>query len=209
MKLSVFGGTGKTGLEILRQGLAAGHEISALARDPARLREFLPKVRVVKGDSFDSQAVEDAVAGSGAVLSALGHVGGSPPDLLSRSAANIVNAMRKQNVKRFVVLANRAARDPSDRPGLYNRLLLSLLIVFRGQMARDTVQEAKIVSESGLDWTIVRASLLTNGPLTKTYKVGASDRSAGTRISRANVADFMLSCAIRGSYVRAKPIISQ
>lgn len=209
MRLTVFGATGKTGHEILRQGVTAGHEISVLARDPSRLGEFLPKVRVVRGDSFDSPAVEDAVAGSEAVLSVLGHVSSSPPELLSRSVANIVNAMRNQNVKRLVILTNMAARDPADRPGLYNRLLLSLLSIFGGQMARDTAREAKIVFESGLDWTIVRASLLTNGPLTKSYNVGPFDRRARTRISRANVAEFMISCVVTSSYIRAKPVISE
>jgi len=209
LKITVLGATGKTGLEIVRQGLAAGHEISVLARDPQRLGEYLTKVRVVKGDSLDSDAIQNAILGSEAVLSALGQVRGSPPDLLSRSATSIVGAMKKQKINRLIVLANMGSRDPNDRPGLYNRLLLSLLTIFRGSMARDTANETRIISESGLNWTIARASLLTDGPLTKTYKVGSFDRSAGTRVSRGSVADFMISCAVNGNYIRAKPVISE
>lgn len=208
MKLTVFGATGQTGMEILKQGLAAGHEITAVVRDPVKLGEYRSKVRMVRGDSTDARTAEDAVLGADAVLSTLGHVAGSPHDLLSKSATNIVNTMDKGNVRRLVVLTNVAARDPSDRPGMYNRLLRTLLTLFRGQMAKDTADEAGIIAESALDWTMVRANLLTNGPLTKKYRVGAFDRNAGTRVSRADVADFMISCATEIKYVRAKPLIS-
>jgi len=209
MKLTVFGATGKTGKEIVRQALALGHEVTVVARDPAKLGEAASKVRVVQGDATDTQVAEQAVAGADAVLSVLGHVRGSPPDVLSKSVSNIVGAMKKENVRRLVVLTNVAARDSSDRPGLYNRLLLGLLTLFRGQMARDTAQEAKIISQSELNWTIVRANLLTDGLLTETYHVGEFDRKAGTRVSRANVAAFMIACATENKYIRAKPLISQ
>ncbi len=208
MKLTVFGATGRTGVEIVEQALALNHEVIAVVRDPAKLGEFQSKVRVVRGDSTDPRTAEDAVSGTDAVLSALGHAGDSSSDFFSRSASNIVQAMKIQNIKRLVVLTNVAAHDPSDRPGLYNRILLLMLKLSMGRIARDTAEEARIVSESGLDWTLVRANVLTNGPLTKKYRIGAFDRNAGTRISRADVADFMISCAIDGKYVRAMPLIS-
>ncbi len=207
MKLTVFGATGRTGTKVVRQGIAAGHEITAVAREPAKLGES--KVRALRGDSTNAKTAEEAVAGADAVLSTLGHVRGSPPDLLSKSASNIVSAMSKQNVKRLVVLTNAVARDPTDRPGLYNRLLLTLLTTFRGQMSWDTAEEARIISQSALDWTIVRAVRLTDGPMTKKYHAGPFDQSAGTRISRADAASFMISCATESKYVRAKPLISE
>jgi putative NADH-flavin reductase len=209
MKLTVFGATGKTGKEIVRQALAAGHEVTAVARDPAKLGEAASKVRIVQGDAMDMQVTEQAVAGADAVLSVLGHVKGSPPDVLSKSGSNIVGAMKKQNVRRLVVLTNIAARDSKDRPGLYNRFLRALLTLFRGQMARDTAEEAKIISQSDLDWTIVRASLLTDGPMTGKYHVGEFDKSAGTQVSRANVGAFVIDCATENKYLRAKPLISE
>jgi putative NADH-flavin reductase len=87
--------------------------------------------------------------------------------------------------------------------------LLVMLELFRGRMSRDTVEEAKIISNSGLDWTIVRANLLTNGPLTKKYRAGNFDQKAGTRVSRADVADFMISCCTDGKFVRARPLVSE
>jgi len=209
MKLTVFGATGQTGKEIVRQALEAGHEVTALVRDRAKLADMSSKVRIVQGDSMDIIAVEDSVAGTEAVLSVLGQVRNSPPDLLAKSAWNIVEAMKKRNVRRIVVLTNVAARDPSDHPSLYNRFLRALLILFRGPMARDTVREAQTISESGLDWTIVRASLLTNDPPSKKYRAGELDRKTGTRVSRANVAAFMIACVAENKYIRAKPVVSE
>lgn len=208
MKLAVFGATGQTGIQIVGQALAAGHEVTAVVRDPAKLGDFRMKVRMVKGDPIEARVVADAVAGADAVLSALGHGRNSPPDMLSKFARSAVGAMKEQNVHRLIVLTNVAARDPTDRPSLYNQFLRTLLTLFAGGMSRDTAEEARIISESGLDWTIVRANLLTNGPLTKRYKAGAFDPSAKARVSRADVADFMLSCAMENKFVRAKPLIS-
>jgi putative NADH-flavin reductase len=209
MKLTFFGATGQTGMEIVKQALSSGHDVTVVARDPAKLGEFKSKVKVIQGDSTDSQVAEQAVAGADAVLSALGHVGNSPPDLLSKSISSIIDAMKKQNVKRLIVLTNVAARDPSDRPSFYNRVLLTLFTLIRGKIAKDSAEEARIISESDLDWTIVRAILLTNGPLTKKYRIGPFETSAKTRISRVDVADFMISCIVEGKYVRAKPVISE
>ena len=209
MKLTVFGATGQTGREIISQALAFGHEVTAMARDPTKLADFNSKVRIVQGDSTNPVVVEEVVTGNDAVLSALGHVSGSPPDILTRSASNIIEAMKRQNVRRLIVLANAAARDPNDRPSFYNRFLQFLLTLSRRAMARDTAREAQIVSESGLDWTIVRANLLTNGPQTGRYYTGDFSGKARTRVSRADVAAFMITCVTENKFVRAKPVISE
>ena len=196
-------------MEIVKQALSAGHEVTAVARDPAKLGDFRTKVKVIQGDSTDSRVIEQAVAGADAILIALGHANNSPPDLFTKSVTAIIVAMKKLNVKRLVVLSNVAARDPSDRPNLYNRFLRGMLMLFLHGVAKDTVEEGKIISESDLDWTVVRANILTDGPLTRKYRAGPFDGSTKTRISRSDVADFMISCAVEGKYIRAKPVISE
>jgi len=207
MRIAVLGATGQTGMEIIKQALASGNEITAVARNPAKLGEFQSKVRVVQGDATDPKTVDEAVAGTDAVLCALGHAKGSPPDLFSKFASNAVASMPAHGVKRFVVLVNIAVKDPGDSPRLYHRFLRFLLNLTRSRMCKDTVEEAKIISESGLDWTIVRAVVLTNGPPSGKYRVGMLDHTAGTRISRADVANFMIACARESKYVRARPVV--
>jgi putative NADH-flavin reductase len=79
---------------------------------------------------------------------------------------------------------------------------------FNEPLWRDSRNAAKVVEESGLDWTLVRAPILTDGPKTGKYKVGALKGRISLRVSRADVASFMLSCALDGSHVREKPVIA-
>jgi putative NADH-flavin reductase len=208
VKLAIFGATGQTGMEIVKHALASGHEVTAVARTLAKLGEFQSKVKLVQGDVTDPNTVDEATAGVDAVLCALGHAKGSPPDLFSKSSSNIVTAMNSHGVKRLVVLANIAVRDPGDSPRLYHRFLRFLLTLTRSQMCKDTVEGARIISESGVDWTIARAVILTNDPPSGKYRTGMLDNNAGTRISRADVANFMIACAVGAKYVKAKPLIS-
>ena len=208
LRFAVLGATGLTGMEIVKQALAGGNEVTAVARNPAKLGEFQSKVRVVQGDVTDPKNVDQAVTGSDAVLGALGHAKGAPPDVLSRSASNIMTSMRDNGVKRVVVLTNIAVKDNGDNPKLYHRFIRLLLKLGRSQMYNDTIEEARIISETGLEWTLVRAIILSNGQLTGKYRLGELDHTAGGRVSRADVASFMIACAVESKYLRARPVIS-
>ncbi|HYB45389.1 MAG TPA: NAD(P)H-binding protein [Nitrososphaerales archaeon] len=207
-RVAVLGATGRTGREILRQALDKGLEVNALAREPSKLGELGERVSVVKGDATDPVAVGRLVAGSGAVLSALGLVKGSPPDLMASSCSNIAAAMKKEGVKRLVILTNTGVKDPADRPPVTQRLLRMGLRVLNDRLLSDTIKAAEVIEESGLDWTLVRAPILTDGPKTGHYRVGALASGMPLRVSRADVADFMLSCALDAMFVREKPVIA-
>ena len=193
---------------ILGQALEKGIEVTALARDPLKLGEFRNSVSTVQGSAADIEAVERVVAGNDIVLSALGLVHGSPPGLMTTSSSHMVAAMKRQGSKRLVILTNTAIEDPSDRTPLTHRVLRLVLKRFNEPLWRDSRNAAKVVEESGLDWTLVRAPILTDRPKTGKYKVGALKGRISLRVSRADVASFMLSCALDGSHVREKPVIA-
>jgi putative NADH-flavin reductase len=207
-RLAILGSTGGTGRQLLAQALGVGMEVVALARQPDKLIDFRGAVTVVQGSVTDAETVQRVVAGSSAVLSALGQVQGSPADLLTTSSINIVEAMKRQSVKRLVVLTNTAVEDPSDRPPTAQRLLRAVLIIGNDKLTRDSKDAARVISDSGLDWTVVRAPILTDGPRTGNYKVGPLVGGMPLRVSRADVADFMLSCVAEGKFVRERPVIS-
>jgi putative NADH-flavin reductase len=207
-RIAVLGATGRTGKEILSQALAQGLEVSSLARDPEKLGDFQKKTRVVQGDAADPLAVERVVEGSVAVLSALGLVHGSPKGLMTTSSANMVSAMKNQGVRRLVILTNTGIADPSDRPPVTQRVLRLILRRMNDPLWYDSIEAARVVAESGLDWTLVRAPILTDGPRTGRYRVGALASWVPLRVSRADVAEFMLSCATEGGFIQEKPVIA-
>jgi putative NADH-flavin reductase len=191
MKLTVFGATGGIGTQVVRQALDAGHEVVAVVRDPARLDVAArPELRVIRADVMDPDAIAPAVAGAGAVVSALGPRRGGPVTICSEGAHSILGAMDKTGVRRIVLVsANGAFTEPDD--GLVTRLIVKPLLqrILREGMA-DIRRMEQEVRASPAEWTLMRPPRLTNGARRR-YRT-AIDRHVGTSIARADVADAML-----------------
>jgi putative NADH-flavin reductase len=207
-RLTVFGSTGQTGRKIVELALDRGNHVTALVRHPASLRELAGRVDVVEGDVADTAAVDKAVLRSDAVLSALGHVKGSPRDLETAAMTNIVASMGRGGVRRLVVLSSSVVADPADKPTTSQSFTRWLVKTFRKEVYDDSMGKARVIQGSGLDWTIVRASILTNAQPTGKYRVGRMEKGAGVRIARGDVAGFMLKCATEAKYIRECPYIS-
>ncbi len=206
-RVAVFGATGRTGRQLLALARERGLQVNALARHPEDLGEFRGHVTVVEGSVTDPVAVEHTLERSAAVLSALGPRRDSPADLLSTASRNILAAMRKEGTRRVIVLTNTAIKDPSDRLPLAHKLLRLVLPVVNRRLVPDSLAAAQAMAESGVDWTLVRAPILTDGPRTGSYRVGALVRGMPLRVSRADVAEFMVSCVVDGRFVRERPAI--
>lgn len=206
-RLAILGATGRTGRLLLAQAKERGLEVNALARIPAELGDLRGTANVVEGSAIDPDAVERVVSGCSAVLCAIGQVRDSPADLLKRATLNMVDAMKKLGVKRLVILSNTAVEDPTDSPPLVQRMARVALAAVNGKLKQDSVGAAKVLAGSGLDWTLVRAPMLTDGPRTGRYRVGPLAKGMPLRVSRADVAEFMLSCAVEGKFVRERPVI--
>lgn len=208
MKIAVFGATGRTGRLLVEQALDGGYEVTALARDPVKLGRRHEGLRVVRGDVLDPATVEDVVAGSDAVISVVGHVGGSPEDLQTRAAENIVAAMKKHGVKRLVSLTGAGVRDPGDRPKLVDKVFGLALRVLQKAVLEDAARHAEVIKTSGLDWVIVRGPRLTEGPKKGEYRVGLVGTNSGTQISRADLAEFLLKQVATDDHLRQMPVVS-
>jgi putative NADH-flavin reductase len=193
MRLTIFGATGGTGTQLVRQALDAGHEVTTVVRDPAGLT--VPqhsRLRVVRADVMDPEAIVAAVEDADAVVSALGRRPGSgSARVCSNGVRSILAAMDKAGVRRLaVVSAAGAYNDPDD--GLVTRLLVKPLLqrLLREGFA-DTHEMDRDVQVSGTEWTIVRPPQLTNGRRRGRYRT-ATDHLVGRRISRADLADAIL-----------------
>jgi putative NADH-flavin reductase len=115
------------------------------------------RLKVVEGDVLDPKDVEQAVAGTGAVLSALGHTKTSSKYVLTEGTKNIVATMKEHGVRRLVSLTGAGVRDTKDEPKLVDRVIGSLLKLLQRDLLEDSIGQARVMKESGLEWVIVRA----------------------------------------------------
>jgi putative NADH-flavin reductase len=205
MRLLVFGASGNTGREIVRQSLARGHDVSAFVREPTKLESVSPAVRVIRGNVNDEGAVAAAIPGHDAVVSALGV--GTPlshdPEVIA-GVRHITRAMEHHGVRRLVYLSFIGVRESRHAVGFVLRYVAS--IPLRHEIADHEAKEDVIVA-SGLDWTIVRAPKLTNGARTERYRVGEdiSTLAPLPLLSRADVAHFILDEVAQPRFVRKAP----
>lgn len=211
MKLLIIGATGPTGRELVKQALGQGHEITVLVRDATKAA-FAPPVRMVVGNVLDAASLKAAVAGQDAVISALGSSPSGPfkePTMLTDGTRNLVAAMRAAGVDRLVLITGVGAGNSKGHgPWFYNGLIQPL--VLRGTYHDKTRQE-QVVRDSGLDWTLVRPAILTNGPGKGLPAVRALTTLAGIKagtIRRTDVAAFCLDELTGCRFLRQAPLIT-
>lgn len=205
--IAMFGATGKTGRRVLDRALAAGHEVRALVRDPGRV-VARPGLTVVAGDVLDSDAVGRTIAGSDVVLSLFGQVKGSPRTLQTDGTRLIVQAMKAHAVTRLVTLSGGGLRAPQDRPKPADRVIRTLLRLLSGHVLADAEGHLAVLQSSGLDWTVVRGPMLTENPGTGHYRVGWVGVDSSTRISRDDLAEFVLAQVDDPRFIGAMPFVS-
>jgi putative NADH-flavin reductase len=206
--IALFGATGKTGRLVLERALSAGYEVRALVRDPGKLATASGQLAVIKGDVLDADPVDQTVVGADVVLSLFGHVGGSPKGLQTHGTRLIVEAMHRHGVKRLVSLSGGGLRDQEDRPKFPDQVIRLLLRVMAGHVLADAEGHLRVLRDSGLDWTVVRAPRLLDTPATGSYRVGRVGVNASTKISRADFADFLLTQVEDRAYLRQMPFVS-
>jgi len=208
MKLLIFGSTGGTGRELVKQALEQGHSVTAYARNPAKIEDIKhSSLQVVRGDVLDPAGVEGAVAGQDAVLSTIG-AGAGRTTLREEGTRNIVAAMEKAGVQRLVCQSSLGIGDSRANLSIFTKYIV-VSVFLRHAFADHEGQEA-VVKQSSLAWTIVRPPHLTNGPRTGAYRHGFSptDTLIKGKISRADVADFMLKQLTDDTYLRQTPGVS-
>jgi putative NADH-flavin reductase len=194
MKLTIFGATGATGTRLVEQAIAAGHEVTAVVRDPARLAvPAQQQLGAVIADVLDPASISPAVADADAVLTAVAPPGTGPSTLRQDSTRSIIQAMQKTGARRLLAISGSAVADEGESP--YLRYLLKPLVrrTFLRYVCADFRGAEDEIHTSGLDWTIFRPPSLTNKAAKGTYRT-AIDRNLPHcfSISRADLADCML-----------------
>ena len=206
MKLLVFGATGSVGRQLVDQALEQGHTVTEFTRDTTKIDIKDDKLRVAQGDVMDPASVARAVQGHEAVLCSLG--AGRKGTVRSEGTRNIINAMEKAGVRRFICQSTLGAGDSRSNLNVFWKYIMFGMLL--RPMYADHGRQENYVKQSRLDWTIVRPGAFTDGERTGQYRYGfpATDKTTELKISRADVADFMLKQLADDGYVHKTPGLS-
>ncbi|GJM29037.1 MAG: hypothetical protein DHS20C17_16720 [Cyclobacteriaceae bacterium] len=208
MNIGIIGGTGKTGAHIINQALEKGHKVTAIVRKPGKIKKEHPNLTVVQGNVLELDSLIMAFQNQDAVISSLGHKRFFiKTSILSRGTANIIEAMKRSGVSRFICITALGIGDSRFKLGLYYTLFVIPFILFF--YFRDKEKQEKLIQNSDLDWTIVRPGQLISGKKKGIYKHGEGLGSyiLTKLISRADVAHFVLQELETNQYLRRTPAI--
>jgi putative NADH-flavin reductase len=236
VRLAILGATGRIGGHVLTWALDAGYPVTALARDPDALRRAardpdapvpharIPGARpgearpgeerglragltVSRGDALDGIAVAETIAGADAVISALGPRGAQSPGLMAGAASNIVSAMQQTGPRRLICVSAAGAYITAD-PNM-NWLVKLVLPRVLAKPFADVRQMEDTIRQSGLDWTLVRATRLVSRPGTGQYRISPDfPPRGGGKIARADVAHFIAAALTGNTWLRSSPALA-
>lgn len=212
MNVTVFGATGAIGSLTVTELLDRGHTVTAYARNAGRVpAAWRDRVRVVIGEMSDADAIDTAVAGADAVVSALGpsldrKATGLP---LVAGTRHILEAMNRHGITRYIGHATPAILDPQEKPTMTTRLIGFMPRTFMRRAYDEILGMTDPVKASDLDWTIVRFIAPQDTAKQDTLRVGffGTDK-LGFAVSRANIAAFTAGQVDDTTYLRRAPAIS-
>ena len=208
MKLLIFGSTGGTGRELVKQALDQGHSVMAYARNSDKIGNIQhSSLKIICGDVLDPDAVEAAVAGQEAVFITIG-AGAKRTTLREEGTRNIVEAMQGTDVKRLICLSTLGVGDSQNNLSFFTKYII--VGVFLRHAFADHKRQEAVVRQSSLDWTLVRPPHMKDGTRTGVYRHGFPTTDKGIKgwISRADVADFMLKQLVDDTYLHQTPGVS-
>ncbi len=206
MKLIIFGATGTIGRHLVDQALSQSHQVTAFARKPFALKLDHQNLTCQAGDVLDRGAVADAVQGHDAALIALGS--GRKGTVRSVGTKHVIDGMERHGVRRLVCQTTLGAGDSRAHLNFFwKRIMFGLLLK---EVYADHEAQEPFIKQSDLDWIIVRPGAFTDGPATGAYKHGfpPTQKNIKLKISRADVAGFMLQQLTDDTYLRQTPGLS-
>lgn len=204
----LLGATGRTGIALVERAASAGILLRAVVRDPSRLGRFAahPSVRVVQAPINDARALEQALTGCCALISAIGPVGLNPRGIYSSAAEVITQSMKRAGVRRLLFVTS-SGHEPDGSAPLFFRAFVRPVVLRR--IYADMARAERIIEDADLEWTIVRPSMFVHHDPRRSFRV--RDRlnpEGGWKISREHAAAFMLEELLNPAWIHRHPAIA-
>jgi uncharacterized protein YbjT (DUF2867 family) len=212
--LLVLGGSGRTGVHVLRQAAERGHRVRALVRRPDRV-EAPAGVELIPGSPTSIDDIRKAAQGADAVVDVLSNARASdnpwakpvsPPTLMTDAARDALTVMAEQGIRRIVISSSQGTAEDWPRINPVLKAVINLSNIKAGFLDHNGVD--KIVRASDTDWTLARAVALTSKPATGPLRAAeAGTEKPGSWISRPDLARFLLDAVDQGSWIRKTPLV--
>ncbi len=199
MNIGIFGGTQGVGLAALKQALAEHHHVTLLARTPDKVEIEDENLTIVQGDVLNVSDVEKVVAGQDAIINSLGGTKNNPDNVCTIGTRHIIGMMKNFGVKRLLTVTALGVGDSRKQVPFVFKMLMKTIL---RKAYADKEKQEQAIRASGLEWLIVRPGGLTDEPKSGKWAVIKSGDSApSSRISRADVAAFLLAQLDREEYL--------
>ncbi len=202
MRLAVIGAAGATGKLIAKHALKAGHDVTAVVRDPAKMSD-VAGVRALQGDMMDVESLATALSGHDAVVFAAG-----PPHMKASTARtdgarNTVTAMQRVGIKRLIAISGLGAGETRERMGFFvSRVIVPLIL---GRLLADQNGLEQAIRASDLDWTLVRPGEMKDAGSRGGVKVSQDGTGITMNVSRDDVAKFIVDELTSSKHIRNAP----
>src|SRR5579863_1862520 len=209
-KIIVFGATGRTGKLVVEQALQAGYQVTVVIRQPDAFAVRHQNLAIIKGDIFQPATFENAFSGKDAVVSCLGSKATQRTTVYSQGVSNIATGMLKAGLNRIICISAGAVIVPSKSSLIMQFVIRNILQRILKHMYSDMLVMERLLSESSLNWTVIRPPRLTNSKYTGKYRSTINEHlNNPSKISRADLADYIVghltdektfSCIVEISY---------
>ena len=189
MQIALYGATGKAGSRILAELLSRGHQVTAVARNPAKLAPQ-PGLTVVQGDVSSAQAIAAKIKGFDGVVGSY-----APPpdntDELIPVTQNFIDAVKLAGVPRLIVVGGAGSLEVA--PGV--------TVLASGHVPAEWVPIAvshekalELLKKSEVNWTYFSpAGFFEPGERTGKYRLGKNELIADAQgVSRISLEDYAI-----------------
>lgn len=206
MQITVFGASGKVGSLVVAEALQRGHKVVGFVHNSSNLPKN-PSLKIVNGDVYNPEAVEEAARGSDAVISALGSWGTPTKNVVNAGMKNIIPAMQKQKVTRIISLTGHGANAPGDKFGILQFISRLMLVIIAPKILHDGEAHIEELASSNLDWTVIRSSLMEEYGNPKRFTLTKKRPLPLAMIHRRAVATCMVDLAETKEFNKQAPFI--
>ena len=207
--VAMLGATGMAGRFIVREALAQGYDVRALARSPHKLDALKERITVIEGNALDPNALGSLLDGSDVVISALGPVkaDGDAARMVSTNVAElIIGLMPDYGIERYILVSGAAVEIPGDNRSFTGWLVQKLAALRFPRTLKDKQAEYELLAQSTVQWTLVRCPVINPEPFQQAPEASL-DTISSFSLRAGELARFVIEQIDADEFLREGPFL--